>query len=249
MKRLIITLLMCLMPCVSWGGVEFDGTDDFVSGSGSIIDEGNVITSICLWAKPDTTAFSRIFHFRHARAMQIIWYAESGENFYIAIDNGGNNNERRIKAGTIDTWNSICFTANAGVSNITAAFLNGVTMTDTSGPIVGTGSSIDTIYLGKRNDSASYFSGQIKDFYVWQNYTITASDASLFHNSGIKGIGRQISPSNLVLYWPLDDEEDGSSADGDTFVNQVNPGVSDATGNDGANNTGLTAKAEEVLSY
>jgi len=68
----------------------------------------------------------------------------------------------------------------------------------------------------------------------------------------VKGIAKQIQPSNLRLYWPLDEVADGTSADGSTFRDEEDgdkDGDKDGTGDDGANNTGLTARAGEVLSY
>jgi hypothetical protein len=57
------------------------------------------------------------------------------------------------------------------------------------------------------------------------------------------------SPASICagLYWPLDNQPDGTAADGDTYRDRV--GTNNGTGSDGANNTGLTNIAEKVLSY
>jgi len=56
------------------------------------------------------------------------------------------------------------------------------------------------------------------------------------------------SAGGLVGYWPLDDSPDGTSGDGDTFVDRSGTG-NNGTGVDGANNTGLTVKASSYLMY
>lgn len=90
--------------------------------------------------------------------------------------------------------------------------------------------------------------GTIDEVAVW-NAELTDNDISILANSKVKHMPLQISPGNIIFYLPMDDQPDGTSADGDTLVNQDNPGTANGTGNDGANNTGLTWKAEAVLSY
>ncbi len=62
----------------------------------------------------------------------------------------------------------------------------------------------------------------------------------------MKNMPQQVRPADLVEFWPMNDGENGTSADGDT-IRGVNG--NDGTGDNGANNTGLTWRAEEVLSY
>ena len=75
---------------------------------------------------------------------------------------------------------------------------------------------------------------------------LSATEMAQIYNSKMRYMPIQISSS--VGYWPLDDQPDGTSFDGDTAVDRSGNG-NDGVGNDGANGTGLTAKAEEVLSY
>ena len=58
----------------------------------------------------------------------------------------------------------------------------------------------------------------------------------------------QLFGSNLKTYLTLDDLPDGTSGDGDTFVDRSGNG-NDGTGSDGGNNTGLTWVGESILSY
>ncbi len=58
----------------------------------------------------------------------------------------------------------------------------------------------------------------------------------------------QIQPAALFFYLPLDDIANGISADSATFKD-ISGNGNDGTGDDGGNNTGLTALDETLLTY
>lgn len=92
-----------------------------------------------------------------------------------------------------------------------------------------------------------YYLGDLDELAIWTQ-ALSANERANLASSRIKYMPLQIQPANLKAYWPMDDEPDGTSADGDTLRDLSGNG-NDGTGDDGANNTGLTWKAEEVLSY
>ena len=74
------------------------------------------------------------------------------------------------------------------------------------------------------------------------------SEISLLNSSKVRSTPLMIKPSNLKMYITLDNLAEGSSANGATLSDRKQSGFN-GTGDDGANNTGLTAIAEESLSY
>lgn len=88
----------------------------------------------------------------------------------------------------------------------------------------------------------------VNDVAIWKGVAVSGAELSLSYNSRVKHMPLQIQPLNLVAYLPMDDGQDGTSADGAT-VSDMSGNGNNGTGDDGANNTGLTWKAEEVLSY
>ncbi len=63
--------------------------------------------------------------------------------------------------------------------------------------------------------------------------------------SKVKRMPHQISPANLVSYWPLDDLAEGTNINTQTFLDRVS--VNNGTGVD--SDADSDAIAEEVLSY
>lgn len=90
------------------------------------------------------------------------------------------------------------------------------------------------------------FDGQITEVAGWDIELFNDDRSQLFNT--IKGRPMQIQFPNLIKYHPMDDESDGSSADG-AIVRDLSGNGNDGLGDNGANNTGLTFKAEEVLTY
>lgn len=90
----------------------------------------------------------------------------------------------------------------------------------------------------------TFFKGIISDVAI---YTTNLSQAQIetIGYSRIKRMPLQISSVSILFL--LDDKPDGTAVDGLTFRDIINGKV--LTGDNGANNTGLTAKAEEFLTY
>ena len=85
--------------------------------------------------------------------------------------------------------------------------------------------------------------------YLWESELSAAQIAQLYNGRRRRlGLEEYFGPSNLKGAWALDDEEDGTSADGDTFIDMSgNP--NDCTGDDGGDNSALTAKEGKISTY
>jgi len=146
---------------------------------------------------------------------------DAGVHFVILVKNG--NTTRAY----IDNVDSGSVTANAGLRTANLA----------------------VICARVENNGYSFYGGsEIGEVAIWNDYALSLEEIEQLSNSKVKRMPLQISPANLLLYWPLDEQPDGTSWDADVAVD-LSPNGNNGTGVDGANNTGLTAVAETVLSY
>jgi hypothetical protein len=107
----------------------------------------------------------------------------------------------------------------------------------------------DTFAMGgiKRVAATAPVNAVINEFHIYDT-DLSLAEISIIYNSGMKRTRLQNLVPNIVSYWSIDDGPDGTSADGDT-VKDLSRNNNEGTGDDGANNTGLTWTAEEVLTY
>ena len=102
---------------------------------------------------------------------------------------------------------------------------------------------------GPSCDVTRSFDGLFYEIALW-SVELTSAEASALTDSNrrVRLGPTQVQPASLILYSTLDDEEGGSSADGDVFFDKSGNG-NNGTGIDGTNNTGLTAISEPQLNY
>jgi len=243
MKRLILTILILLIPAVGWG-INFDDTDDVIQTAIKTRSDDVPITFMG-WFKTTVNGGWIMGTFTSSNFYEVRVESDSDVTMYIDSPVGCST-ETVSWVGTFDdgAWHLIVW----GLDDSELAFLSvdgGAKQTGDacSGDITPT----TEFFIGGRTSAGGY-GGDVTEVAIW-DAALTNAEIALLYNAKVKGMPLQIQPSSLWGYWPLDDEEDGSSADGDTFINRVTPGTADGTGIDGGNNTGLTAKAEELLTY
>src|SRR6185295_11848793 len=239
--------------------VNFDGTDDVIScGTNMLFPVNGTSVSISAWINPVNAgagSAGRIF------GQEI--NANVGPRFYVSNNGGGNIAPRVTIASSVADFNvqtSVQLTANVWShvlftwdGSLTASnlhiYINGteVSYSGQTNGTVFTDNSGATARIADRPTGGRAFNGSITELAIWHS-VLSSTDIYLLANSRLKGIPLSISPSNLKAYWPLDDQPNGTSGDGDTFYD-LSGNANHGTGNDGANNTGLTAYAEEILSY
>lgn len=228
--------------------IEFDNVDDFISlgNPASLKLTGNM--TITAWVKlnniPSSTmdvitkysAGDRSYFFRiNEDAGPGLW-----RFYFIAGRNGVN--ATTFGAISADTWYFVVGMVDGSNNKIS---VNGGTFnTNTRSAPVGGNDRVD---IGASNGVSLFWDGQIDELAIWSK-ALSDNDIADLYNSKIKGMPLQVQPANLVAYWPMDNGPDGASADGDT-IRDLSGNGSDGIGDNGANNTGLTWKAEEVLSY
>ncbi len=237
-------------------GILSDGIDDSVQSINNSSLTGNPSFSISFWLKVPTGAahdsnYPGYIFWGATTQMNsalVSVYLNDITRIFVGFLNGG---QRMVNAISLDTWHHICYVRTGGGN----AFTGNVLYVD--GSVVSlqnvlTGGT-PNITAGKYNfglsktPSDEFIECEITDMTIW-NATLTLAEVQRIYNAKRKYMPFQIQPSNLINYWPMNDGKDGISADGDT-VKDLSVNGNNGIGNDGANNTGLIWKAEEVLSY
>ena len=263
MKKLILILFLIVSPC--YAGVEFDEVDDFIS----VADNATLTL-------PDGAWYVGIFTYMDDNDGDFYQYllsnnAVHGINSFNALTYESGNSDSNWLKVIVGDGDGTCITPEAQGNytvigswfwifcqrdtNSSEVQIWTITLGGTANKRVGYADTNlnavdgDIFYIGKREDSNAdrYYGGKIGEVFK-ADMALTQAQMELIANSKIKGMVYQVCGSNLKWYLQLDDESDGTSGDGDTFVDRSGNG-NNGTGDDGANNTGLTCKGEEVLSY
>ncbi len=249
-----IIVLLSLFCSVTWGGVDFDGIDDVIS----FTSVNQTIITVSAWIFRETAGDSvapRCIDFPG-----YLWFTLS--------DGGGTNNDnigfQSLRSGDMGDWRSpndsilpdnawhhIAVTYDGtATTNDPKIYIDGVSVTVTQlggDPSGAQTSNAGTAYIGNNAGGTRSHDGQFTEIAIWSS-VLSQTEISLLANSGRKRLTKEIQPANTNSDFPMNDQPDGTSFDGDTAVDRSG-NSNDGVGDDGANNTGLTAKAEIVLSY
>lgn len=225
-------------------GILFDAVDDYVSVPfNPFVDlgSGNPFTiSEWLYTKSVPGSFATIFE-SSGSVPRFYFMVAAATTLFIGLGDWF-----QITTGTtitLNAWQHVVTTYDG--SNV-KVYVNAGTPWD-SGNIGSKVYKNSTSRIGLEIADTFPFDGIINDVAIW-NVVLSISEISLIYNSKIKYLPLQIQPANIIGYWPMNNGQDGVSANGATIPDLSGNGK-DGAGNDGANNTGLTWKAEEVLSY
>ena len=256
--RLIhLSLAICLFFSHARAGVDFDVLDDRINaGSDASLDNLGPLT-FSAWINANSLGEGgedgRIMGKSPGSNWARLAFLISSNRLCFGIDLSSVDLYRCTanNAFSLSAWEHLLVTWDGTITDATTIkiYVGGVEATYGISQN-GSGSyddSADDFLVGNNTIFDSTFDGIISEVVVW-DVVITATEIELLGKSRVKGMPLQIQSSGLVLYLPLDDCSDGDSGDAVTFTDQSGTG-NDGTGDDGENNTGLTCKAEEVLSY
>lgn len=248
MRKLISFLLVFFLACpFSRAGVNFQSNaDDKISFSSSGMSLN--VGTVCMYLKPsfDQSAanFNQFFDSDTARHA---FFHNSFTN-EIQMYNDGRTTNFDSVTWSANTWYDFCFVYNK-TGNVQKFYKDGVEQTASAGTGTWGSSSLGTnAYIGCRFNQVQSVGSVVSDVAIWSS-VLTTAEIALRSLSKVKRVSCQISPSTLLNYWPLDEVSDGASSNGTSFKSICGSGATNATGDDGANNTGLTAEAERVLTY
>lgn len=259
-KILSIILVLCLIPNLCWAGINFDKVDDVVNcgTSDTLFTENGAIT-ISAWINPTDlgeNSSGRIVDRSGSTSGPEIQLAGTAT---LRFDANGTTVLVRKSSNnviTTETWQHILMTwdGSTTASNV-HIYVNG---TETSYQTTTNGASLtdnsgQSLLIGNDSSNARTFNGIITEVAIW-NMVLSAPQIALLASSKVKRIPLQLSDPDadgvqeLVGYWTMDEGVDEKSADLDT-ARDLSGNGNDGNPDNGANNTGLTWKAEEVLSY
>lgn len=199
--------------------IEFDGTDDLISYSG--INTADTTYSVTMWVRPAafTDSWQSLLtvgggNGMYIRASQLAGFVTSGGGFFTTST---------LNAAT---WYHLAFVNNSGAW---VWYINGVS--DNSGSGAG---SCGSLTRSGDNAGSDTFSGRIGQAAVFNRALTGTEVANLAAKTTTPGtIG------DLIAWLKLDDVANGSPGNGVSFVDSSGNGNT-GTGDDGANNTGLT---------
>lgn len=258
MKKLFILLsLLCAIPCFS--GINFDRSDDGVSVGDVAVESGAGLTILAVLS-PQTIDydFGGIFT-KYTTGADCA--NDCGPNFEV---NGTTARGRlRLAIRQLTVWNE--WETSATFLSLNTPVSVAVTYDEVSDPIFyvnGTEvastqvagvanppipNTTVTAYIGAYdNPPGDTCDCTVSQVYVWDE-VLTANEIVQVSSASLKRFPIQVNSSNLIACWEFDDQPSGTSASGDTVVNRC--GSNNGTGDDGADNVGLTWEADQKLSY
>ncbi len=164
--------------------LDFDGSNDHVVASGSVIDETKEV-SVSAWVKVGSGTSDTVVWFRNSGGFSIKQHGDSG-NYLHFVTGGtsfGADATRRQKVPALDgEWHHIVGVASSGSDKtVVAAYMDGQQMTDTAGGFWTAGTATNEIIMGSRNGGAAPFDGSLRCVFVL-NRIVTADEAAwLYH--------------------------------------------------------------------
>lgn len=258
MKTLTLILLLLLCPLNVWGSIVYDGVDDIVDTS---LTSNFAQITYSVWVYFDSVTMTDGGRIVDKEGEYILFVTTGGEytsgfgtdSVSFFVSKATNNGQWYTPSNSIvdDTWHHIFVSYDSSSdANNPIMYIDGVLQTiderNTPNGAVSTNASDFTI--GNRDDGARAFGGKIEEIGLWNTNITTVSQITNLANSKRRRIPLEMTPGNLQLHYAVDDGPDGTSADSDTIADLSGNG-NNGTGDNGANNTGLTWQAGEVLSY
>jgi len=259
-SALCAILLMVASPC--FAGIDCDGTDDFFKTDASdntSLGAWNDPISLFVVAKLDTAVSGDAILARwgdsDASSTADFWLLEmSGSPIKIRlakIRNADQDGYILVSTATVSSGETIRLATASDAEANMKINLNG---SENSGRTflfgaAEAGTDMEMTFCGRSSagGSSNYADITVYEVALW-NIELTSAELDLLTESRVKGLARQIQPANLKAYWQANEVPDGTSADAVVLQDFSNNGTT-ITGSDGANNTGLTAAAEAVLTY
>ncbi len=245
---------------LAFGAVDFDGTDDYVEKAtpNSALDISASFTISC-WVNLEALPISSSWFgvvvkvtvppsgvFNYMLLLDGGALASGGVGWLLATDGNVFPGAKFSTTPNLNQWYHIAGTYTEGSDTFTI-YVDGIQQAQASAagyPPTGTAPFLIGV---DPSTAGTNFNGIIDDVRIY-NRALSPSEVEVIAKGRLKYDSLTTPGNGLVGYWPLDDSPDGTSGDGDTFVDRSGNG-NNGTGVDGANNTGLTAKASSYLMY
>lgn len=253
MKRLLLTILLCLSCSVGWCGIDFDGTDDALNLSSAVVTDEPF--TIVAWFKADSVTGVQTLVSINGEV------AGSGNDefwrlFLFDDDVGAQTQDKSAGNCTGTNYSRTSTSIGIGEIHMAAAvfvdnnnwhsLLDGGSIAYDSATNCDVVATDTNVGVNVNEGIPEPFNGTIYDIQIYDR-VVTVPELLNLYNSGIKRIACQ--DSNIVDYYELSDGAEGTSADGDTIKSICGSGGNDLTGDNGSGNDNLLWTSEETLSY
>lgn len=231
-------------------------TDDSVDlGTPAALRLGTDDYCMSCWIKTSASSIQRIIGDRGIGAGKITGYqieltSGGAVTFLVEMSAGPFRLKTTNETVNDGAWHHIVFVWDISTNNM-RIYIDSVVGTLASSTQSGTVTNVSpatNLIIGATPTGQRYFDGQISEVAIWKGPFLSVAEIAQLFNPKMKRLPLQIQASILKTYLGVDDGLDGVSADGAT-VKDISGNGNDGTGDDGANNTGLTWKAGEALSY
>lgn len=260
---LVVVILLVALPC--WGGVDFDGIDDILIESSDPALTGNkfsIFSIVRIDALPVVgDAFIHTIYTNDGVSsvdgveLRLGLDGTDGgkDNFHCHQVNSDNSPTRSSVNSTLvvstGVWYSIFCWNSSNAINIKVCDLETSSCTETTGDSTS-GESIKTVSgtdIGSRS-GGRFWDGVIDSLVVWDDQVVRVPFEDSLESGYKKRLVCQSQPEDLVLYLILDECANGKDCDGKIFQSPCNVSIT-ASGDNGANNTGLSGAGIELLNY
>lgn len=232
---------------VAQAGVLGDGADDYISitTTAALEDHSSGLT-VSFWIKftsvTDETVISKHDQASPSTNGWVFFIYNSHWYFQLRVDDTCCQGAEAASGPTAGVWYHVVLWWDMTDGKL---YVDGTEETNFSA--TGTLTSTDDIWVLSNVDSGGvYFvNAEVTDLRQY-NRALSTTEISELYTSRLK-FPFEAGGTKPDACWPMDDQPDGTSYDGDTVIDRC--GSSNGTGVDGANNTGLTAKAETYLMH
>jgi hypothetical protein len=249
-RALCVALLILGLLCslTSFADVSFDGTDDLLSTAGSYNLSSFTGLTVSGWAY--LTDFSggknvilALGSFNTAADITFMLRSNDATAIRWAISDGTTLNNLTFTTSTqsLNTWYHYLATWDGTNASV---WWNGILVsTESSGIVTSLTNTAFTMYIANEGATSTTLAGSLTDVRLWpvklSDQEIQSLALSRLANIGVR------TPSSA---WPLDDCGAGASGNAVGFVDRGGNSRT-MTGDNGANDTGLTCQGSQILNY
>lgn len=231
---MIILFLLILAPTVCFSALIYDGVDDRVDFTALPLP----LETISIYVRYMRTGAGNSIYGRLIDMPACDVYFDITSTYVkFNSERSGDNGYWHVTAGTtLDTEFKCIITYDSSLTtNDPVIYIDGTapTLTEQQQPVGTQTSNTGTAYFGTSSAYDRSFEGYIYEIAYWGNILTSSQIAALNAGASPKNVNR----NNLKGYWEFNDGTNGTSADGDQVKNVRSE---HGTGDDGANDTGLT---------
>lgn len=246
----VIILLLLFVTSV-YADIQCDGVDDALTQS-LTMDQffSNTAFTTMGWVKTTSddgtgiACYEGFFILGDATGVEAAILSRTGttgEDACSYIWEEGNGTHEVYSTGTFTPgWHHVGLRLGSGTLTL---FMDGVSVdTEASGTFI----ALITTELLRMCSNVSGYAPSTDRFSYWKTYNVAVSDAEILRHAKSKLM--MYDSTQPTAYWRLDDCASGASGDGVSFKDRGNSDRN-LTGDNGANNTGLTCVGNDFLSY